>query len=57
MRTRKSPISDTELTVLKILWAQGPGTVRDVEVHLPVRQRPLAYNTILTLLSRLRRKG
>jgi predicted transcriptional regulator len=57
MRSRKSPISDTELTVLKVLWAHGPGTVRDVEAHLPRRTRPLAYTTILTLLSRLRRKG
>jgi predicted transcriptional regulator len=57
MRTRRAPISDTELSVLKVLWTSGPGTVRDVEAHLPRRQRPLAYNTILTLLSRLRQKG
>ena len=57
MAWRKAPISDTELSVLKILWAHGPGTVRDIETHLPRRQQPLAYNTILTLLSRLRQKG
>ncbi len=53
----RTPISDTELSVLKVLWANGPGTVRDVEAHMPRRRAPLAYNTILTLLSRLRQKG
>jgi BlaI family transcriptional regulator, penicillinase repressor len=57
MPRRKAPISDTELSVLKILWSNGPGTVRDIEAHLPRRSQPLAYNTILTLLSRLRQKG
>jgi predicted transcriptional regulator len=53
----KAPISDTELSVLKVLWAHGPGTVRDIEGRLPHRSQPLAYNTILTLLSRLKQKG
>jgi predicted transcriptional regulator len=54
---QRPPVSDTELAVLKALWAHGPGTVRDVERRLPKRRRKLAYNTILTLLSRLRAKG
>ncbi|MEO8481153.1 MAG: BlaI/MecI/CopY family transcriptional regulator [Acidobacteriota bacterium] len=57
MARQKAPISDTELSVLKTLWTQGAGTVRDIEGRLPRRQQPLAYNTILTLLSRLRQKG
>lgn len=57
MRRPTTPISDTELSVLKVIWTHGPGTVRDVEVHMPKRRPPLAYNTILTLLSRLRQKG
>jgi predicted transcriptional regulator len=51
------PISDAELDVLKVLWDGGPGTVRDVESRLPRRKRRWAYNTVLTLLSRLREKG
>jgi predicted transcriptional regulator len=53
------PVSDAELEVLKVLWEHGPGTVRDVEGHLPPRRRKgrWAYNTVLTLLSRLREKG
>lgn len=57
MARQKAPISDTELSVLKVLWTHGAGTVRDIEAHLPRRHQPLAYNTILTLLSRLRQKG
>jgi predicted transcriptional regulator len=53
---RRSPVSDAELDVLKVLWATGPATVRDVSAALG-RRRPLAYNTVLTLLSRLRDKG
>jgi BlaI family penicillinase repressor len=51
------PISAAELDVLKILWDHGPLTVREVEVRLRKIRRRWAYNTILTLLSRLRDKG
>lgn len=54
---RRSPVSDAELEVLKVLWAAGPATVRDVAAALKRRRRRLAYNTVLTLLSRLRDKG
>ena len=57
MGVPKTTVSDAELMVLKVLWTHGPGTVRDVESHLPRRRQPLAYNTILTLLSRLKHKG
>ena len=53
----KTPVSDAELEVLKELWAGGPATVRDVAAALRRRRRRLAYNTVLTLLSRLRDKG
>jgi BlaI family transcriptional regulator, penicillinase repressor len=54
---RRSPVSDAELEVLKVLWVAGPATVRDVAAALKRRRRRLAYNTVLTLLSRLRDKG
>jgi predicted transcriptional regulator len=54
---RRTPVSDAELEVLKVLWASGPATVRDVSAALRRRRRRLAYNTVLTLLSRLRDKG
>lgn len=54
---RRSPVSDAELEVLKVLWTAGPATVRDVSASLRRKRRRLAYNTVLTLLSRLREKG
>ena len=54
---RRPPVSDAELEVLKELWTLGPATVRDVGAALRRRRRRLAYNTVLTLLSRLRDKG
>jgi BlaI family penicillinase repressor len=54
---KQSPVSDAELEVLKVLWASAPATVRDVVAAFNKRRRRLAYNTVLTLLSRLREKG
>ncbi|HSU65835.1 MAG TPA: BlaI/MecI/CopY family transcriptional regulator [Tepidisphaeraceae bacterium] len=48
------PVSDAELEVLKVLWRRGPATVRQVAGRL--RRRRWAYNTVLTLLTRLREK-
>ena len=43
--------------MLKVLWSSPPATVREVAKALHARRRRLAYNTVLTLLSRLREKG
>jgi BlaI family penicillinase repressor len=55
--TDKSPISETELAVLKALWSVGSGTVRDLDPVLRREGRDWAYNTVLTLLQRLQAKG
>ena len=39
-----------ELEILKILWGQGPSSVRDVHRRLLTREPDLAYNTVQTLL-------
>jgi BlaI family penicillinase repressor len=57
MATSAPSVSDAELEVLKVLWDVGPGTVREIEAQLRKRKRRWAYNTILTLLTRLRDKG
>ncbi len=47
--------SDLELQVLSVLWAHGPGTVREIYRALPDgKQR--AYTTVLTVLQNLERK-
>ncbi len=53
MTDRLEPISETELRVLRVLWEQGPGTVRQVNGKL----RHWAYTTVQTLLTRLEKKG
>lgn len=57
------PISDAELAVLKVLWEQAAGTVREVQAVLQ-QQGELgrkggkgAYTTVQTLLTRLESKG
>ena len=50
-------ISDTELEILKVLWEEGPGTVRELQAHLDGLGREWAYTTTQTLLNRLRDKG
>nr|WP_030504340.1 BlaI/MecI/CopY family transcriptional regulator [Micromonospora purpureochromogenes] len=48
-----------EAEAMAILWAEaGPMPVRDVLARLnATRQRPLAYTTVMTVLSRLVDKG
>ena len=43
-----------ELTVMETLWERGKGNVHDVVCWL---DRPLAYNTVMTTLDRLYKKG
>ncbi len=57
MGSNNPSISDAELKVLKVLWKHGPGTVREINALLRRQKRRWAYNTVLTLLSRLREKG
>lgn len=41
---------------MEILWSRGPATVTDVADALP-KDKPVAYNTVLTMLRILERKG
>ena len=57
MGSRRPPVSETELEVLRVLWQHGSGTVRDVDAILRQQRRRWAYTTVLTLLHRLQAKG
>ena len=47
-------LSDAERDVLKVLWDQGPGTVREInECAQAETGRHWAYTTVATLLQRL----
>jgi len=45
-----------ESLVMQSLWERSPASVRDVQMRLS-EQKPMAYNTVLTLMRRLRKKG
>ena len=50
------PLTPLELELMKVLWETGPSTVQGV--HERLREvRPLAFNTVQTVLSILHRKG
>ena len=51
-----SPPSDAQLEVLNIIWDRGESTVGEVWQAFSAR-RPVARNTVLTLISRLEEKG
>ena len=56
MARKKSPtLTEAELRLMDVLWARGDGTVTDVAGALG--DPPLAYNTVLTTLRILERKG
>ena len=53
MTLRRKP-TDAELAILRVLWARGPSTVRDVAVEMG---REGAYTTVLKLLQIMADKG
>ena len=46
-----------ELEILKVLWEDGPVSVRGVHRRLMTREPDLAYNTVQTLLRLMEVKG
>jgi predicted transcriptional regulator len=46
-----------ELEILKILWSQGPSSVREVHRQLLADDPELAYNTVQTMLRIMEGKG
>lgn len=57
MSRPKSPtLTDGELRLMRVLWDKGEASVGDVVTALKDKPKP-AYNTVLTLLRILERKG
>ncbi len=44
-------VTDRELEILKILWARGKASVREVQEDLNKTAGPVAYSTVQTLLN------
>jgi predicted transcriptional regulator len=55
-RKQSETLTAAELRLMDILWDQGSATVNEVMDALP-QDPPLAYNTVLTTLRILERKG
>jgi predicted transcriptional regulator len=53
---RDAPLTPLELEVMKVLWETGPTTVQGVHAGIQA-VRPLAFNTVQTVLAILFRKG
>jgi predicted transcriptional regulator len=49
-------LSEAQLEIMHVVWRGGEVTVTDVWTEL-ARRRPVARNTVLTLMDRLEKKG
>lgn len=57
MPPRKSAtLTEAELRLMDVLWLKGKATVQEVVDSLP-EERPLAYNSVLTTIRILEKKG
>ena len=56
-RKTSETLTEAELRIMQVLWDKGPGTVQQVLDALPAEQSALAYNTVLTTIRILERKG
>lgn len=55
-RKTSQTLTEAELRIMQVLWQKGPGTVQHILDALP-QQPSLAYNTVLTTIRILERKG
>ncbi len=55
MKTPPKP-TEAELAILRVIWAQGPSTVRQIQETLE-RARPTGYTTVLKMLQIMWDKG
>ena len=53
---RKKP-TDAELAILRVLWARGPSTVRQITEVMTDAGRETGYTTVLKLLQIMTEKG
>jgi BlaI family transcriptional regulator, penicillinase repressor len=55
-RKQSATLTEAELRIMNALWQKGDGTVQQVLEWLP-GQPPLAYNSVLTTIRILEKKG
>ncbi|MGC2184409.1 MAG: BlaI/MecI/CopY family transcriptional regulator [Terriglobales bacterium] len=55
-RTQSATLTEAELRIMQVLWERRSATVQQVLEALP-REKPLAYNSVLTVIRILEKKG
>jgi len=55
-RSRSPRPTDSELSLLRVLWGRGPSTVREVQEVLSA-EKPTGYTTVLKLMQIMTDKG
>src|SRR5258708_12400262 len=55
-QTDRPPLSDAQLEILQVVWQHSEITVSDVWQTIAAR-RPVARNTVLTVMDRLEKRG
>ncbi|MGH9512050.1 MAG: BlaI/MecI/CopY family transcriptional regulator [Terriglobales bacterium] len=53
---KSATLTEAELRLMDVLWQKGKATVQEVVASLP-EKRPLAYNSVLTTMRILEKKG
>jgi predicted transcriptional regulator len=48
-------LSNLEMRIMEVLWAQGASSVREIQERFPAKKRP-AYTTVQTMVQRLEEK-
>src|SRR5262252_10104410 len=56
MRPKHNTLTPQELEIMKVVWASGAATVRDVYEAL-LERRKIAYTTVMTMMNILEQKG
>jgi predicted transcriptional regulator len=55
-RTQSATLTEAELRIMQVLWEKPSATVQQVLEALPTA-KPLAYNSVLTIVRILEKKG
>jgi len=55
-KDKNPPLSRLEAVLMGVLWEKGDSTAKEVRAAL-LETKPLAHTTVLTILSRLKKKG
>jgi BlaI family penicillinase repressor len=57
MAKKLPPVTETELSILAVLWEKGPVTVREITEAIYRKHSPSVHATVKSLLERLADKG